>query len=123
MQGINFFIVGTALVVAGYGAAFQGGNFLVAAGMALLGGGVTLAFWMLDVRTRQLVKAAEVPLRVLQERLARDSGLASLELVEAVERPQQGASSYSGVLRVLYVAVAGLMVVAVIAALAKAAGA
>jgi hypothetical protein len=117
MQGINYFLVGTAFVVAGYGATFQSKNYVVAAAVAALGAGVALAFWMLDARTRQLVKAAEVPIRQIERSMAARAGIDSLRLVDAVEKPAPATSSYRGVMRVLCTMVALWMLVALVVAI------
>ncbi|WP_156891542.1 hypothetical protein [Agromyces subbeticus] len=117
MQVINYYLITIALILAGYGVAFQSQNFLIAATVALAGLGVSVAFWMLDRRTKELVKAAEVPLRELQRRLAVRTSLPTLTLVALVEKPGPRTVTYSRAIGVLTIVVSVLMVVALVVAL------
>jgi hypothetical protein len=69
MQTFNFFLVATAFLIAGYASLLEKHRW-AAFGVALLG--AWLAFWFnrLDTRSRQLVKAGERALAVLQAQLA-----------------------------------------------------
>jgi hypothetical protein len=100
MQTFNFFLVATAFLIAGYASLLEkhrGGAF----GVSLLG--AWLAFWFnrLDARSRQLVKASERALTALEAQLSAASGMADLNIVAAVERPEPGASSYRRVIKVI----------------------
>jgi len=72
---------------------------------------------MLDRRTKELVKAAEVPLRELQRRLAVRASLTTLALVTIVETPGARTVTYRRAIGVLTIVVCGLMVVALVVAL------
>lgn len=119
MQGINFFLVSIGFVMAGYGVAFTGGNFVVAVTAGILGVGLTYTFWMLDRRTRQLVKASETPLRIVEASIARRSGVDSIRIVEAVEDAPKRHLTYTQAFNVLLLLVFVLMLVAVGAALTE----
>ena len=118
MQGINYFLVAIALVVAGYGASFAGKNYIVALAIGVLGLGVTYTFWMLDRRTRQLIKASEEPLRFVEAEIARRSGVDSINILDNVEKPDPGHLTYTKALEVLMFLVAVLMLVAIVASIA-----
>lgn len=107
MQLINFLLLSVGFVVAGYGATLRSSSDTAAGFIAVMGCALSLAFWRLDVRTRELIKAAEQPLDQLQRRLAERLGVPGLALVAMVESPRQGRTSYSWVIRCLAL-VAGL---------------
>jgi hypothetical protein len=62
-----------------------------------------LAVWFnrLDARTRQLVEAGEDALRVSQARLANLANNHALMILDAVDEPAPGASSYRRVITVI----------------------
>src|SRR3954468_18009725 len=101
MQSFNFFLVATAFLVAAYGALLEKHQ---AAAAAVAIAGAWLAFWFsrLDIRSRQLVKASEAALRIIaQARLAGQTGIPELKIVDAVEIPTRGGSSYRIVIAVI----------------------
>ncbi len=100
MQLVNFLLISAAFVVAGYATALRNGTQVAAGAIAVAGVVVALGFWRLDVRTRELVRAAEAPLRELQHELATRTGITSLRLVDAVAVTGP-LTSYASVLRVL----------------------
>lgn len=63
MQSFNYFIVAAAFLTAGYATLLDKQPF-VAAGAAIVGAWTTMWFRRLDLRTKQLISAAE---RVLEE--------------------------------------------------------
>jgi small-conductance mechanosensitive channel len=107
MQSINLFLVASAFVIGGYGAAFAADNLLIATVIAIAGLIISLSFLLLDSRNRELIRAAEVPLKVLEERLAERSELPSLVLAAAADKPRFAIATYSWVVRFLV----GVMVV------------
>jgi small-conductance mechanosensitive channel len=107
MQSINLFLVASAFVIGGYGAAFAAGNLLIAAVIAIAGLIIALSFLLLDSRNRELIRAAEVPLKILEERLAERSELPSLVLAATADKPRFAVATYSWVVRFLV----GVMVV------------
>ncbi len=101
MKMIDVFLVSLALVVAGYGTAMQGGFPVIALGVAVFGVVVVVAFLLLEVRNRELVKAAEAPLKVLEARLAAATDVPSLEYFARVEKSRYPLASYSKVIAIL----------------------
>src|SRR4051794_19087018 len=100
MQTFNFFLVATAFLIAGYASLLEkhrGAAF----GVALLGAWLTFWFHRLDTRSRQLVKASERALAALEAHLADATNIKHLKIVEAVERPEAGTSSYRRVIKVI----------------------
>jgi hypothetical protein len=98
MQTFNFFLVATGFLVAAYGSLLdehRGGAIVV----ALLEAWLAMWFSRLDARTRQLVKAAERALAVSEALLAKTSSTPEFRIVEAVEQPEPGASSYGSVIK------------------------
>lgn len=123
MQSINLFLISFTVIVAGYGASFQAKNYLVSLIVAIAGIVITLAFWFLEERNRTLVKVAEVPLAFLQQRLAQQVGLPSLEIIAQADLGHEGwrkYAKYSWVIRALMVAGIVWMLVGLIAALVAA---
>jgi hypothetical protein len=100
MQAFNFFVVATAFLIAAY-ASLLDKEPAAAAVLAIVG--AWLAFWFnrLDARSRQLVEAGEDALRVSQTRLANLSDNQSLMILNAVDEPAPGASSYRRVITVI----------------------
>lgn len=110
MQLLSFFFVALGLVVAGYGAALQADLPVVAGGLSVAGMVVAAAFFLADLRTRELVKASEVPIAAIQQRLADVSGISTIKLVHGVEKPKMPHSSYGAIIAKLMIATAVLMV-------------
>jgi hypothetical protein len=100
MQTFNFFLVATAFLIAGYASLLEKYHW-AAFGVALLGSWLALWFYRLDTRSRQLVKAGERALAILQAQLSATAGIAELKIVERVERPEPGTSSYRRVIKVI----------------------
>jgi hypothetical protein len=119
MQGINFLLVSVALALAGYGAAFDSGNFVGAAVVALAGAVIAGCFAALDVRNRQLVQVGEAALRILESRLATQEGVPELELVERAHGDGR-IVSYRVVVRVLAIVAIATFIVAGVVAVASA---
>jgi hypothetical protein len=100
MQTFNFFLVATAFLVAGYASLLEKHRG-AAAGIALLGAWIAFWFSRLDMRNRQFVKAAERALVALESQLFAVTGIAEIKIVEAVEQPAIGTSSYRRVIKVI----------------------
>lgn len=104
VHGINLYLVGFALAVAGYGALFELKSYALAAVVALAGVFLSIAFWLLDERNRLLVKMGERPLGELQAILAERSGIDSMNILRAVDAESRGwrrIAKYSWVVRAL----------------------
>jgi uncharacterized ion transporter superfamily protein YfcC len=116
MQLVNFFLLSIAFVVAGYGATLGNGFHVAAGGIAIVGALIAVGFWGLEVRTRELVRAAEAPLRILEQRLADQVGVAHLDLVHRAHEPQRPMTSYSRVILFLvWLSIVALVVAAIYA--------
>ena len=100
MQTFNFFLVATAFLAAGY-ASLLYKHRVAAFGVALLGAWLAVWFNRLDSRSRQLVKAGERALVALEAQLSAAAGIADLKIVQTVERPEPGTSSYRRVIKVI----------------------
>lgn len=116
MQCVNYFLVAAAFSAAAYASLLEKhpgpGAFV-----ALAGAWVGFWFHRLDLRTRQLVRAGESVLKVVQERLARRTDIESIRIIERVEDPTCGASSYTLVIGfVQWTAILGFAAAALYAA-------
>jgi hypothetical protein len=100
MQTFNFFLVATAFLIAAYASLLEK-HRAAAVGVALVGAWVAFWFNRLDCRTRQLVKAGERALVVSETRLAEYANLPHVKILEAVEKPIPGSSSYRRVVSVI----------------------
>ena len=100
MQTFRFFLVGTAFLGAAYSSLLKE-HSVAAIAVALVG--AWLAFWFnrLDERTSELIKASERVLKTAQARLADQSGVADLKIVEIVEQVTHSGSSYRVVIAVV----------------------
>ncbi|WP_439592028.1 hypothetical protein [Microbacterium sp.] len=104
VHGINLYLIGFALVVAGYGALFELKSYALAAVVALAGIFLSAAFWLLDERNRVLVKMGERPLVELQAILAERSGIDSMNILQSVDSQSRGwrrIAKYSWIVRAL----------------------
>lgn len=114
MQFVNFLIVSLTVTTGAYAAALGGRYFPAAAAIALGGAILTVVFWRLDVRTRELVQASEPALAAVERRLAEQVKVPELNFVKRVESPKAHWATYRLVLRTLTVTwftlfLAGLM--------------
>lgn len=116
MNLVNFWIVSMAFLTSGLVAAMIAERGILAAGVAMGGLASTACFHRLDRRTRLLVKAAEDPISVLQERLGVASSVPGIALVARVDKAGR-YSSYSSVLLALHCFVGLGFAVAALAAL------
>ena len=109
MQLLSYFFVALALVVAGYGSALQANAPAVAVGLCGAGLALSGGFFLVDLRTRALVKASEKPISTIQKRLSVLTSNDEINLVERVETPKPWFSSYSKVISALMLVTAVLM--------------
>lgn len=104
MQTFNFFLVATAFLVAGFGAVVERDQGL-AMGIGMLGAWISLWFNRLERRSKQLVKAGEEALTLLEQELARRADVPQLAILLAVETKAAGSSSYSVVINVIHLTI------------------
>lgn len=102
MQSVSFFLVATAFLSGAYVGALRVAQGEVAFVVGLVGLLASIVFSRLESRTRQLVDAGEHVIRIVQQSLANESGIPEVEILEKVETPKKGASSYHDVFRGLY---------------------
>lgn len=119
MQLVNFWLVAVAFLGAAFVQARTGNLRPVAAGVCAIGAVASVAFAMLDARTRQLVQVAEAALRTLEEARIAAGADASTQLVSAshVARSSR-VSSYRFVIQGLQIVVAVLFAVACVLTIA-----
>lgn len=100
MQTVNFFLISSAFLFAAFGALLE--KFPLAAfSIACLGAWVTLWFSRLDTRTKELISAGEMALKAYERHLAERSGIDEIQIIEHVEKPAAGVSSYRMVFKVI----------------------
>lgn len=100
MQSFHFFLIATAFLVAAYGAVLEE-HPRVAVGIAVLGAWISYWFNRLEKRTKQLVKAGELALEPLQQRLVDLTGIPDIAMLHAVEEKARGSSSYAVVINTI----------------------
>ena len=100
MQTFRFFLVGTAFLGAAYGSLLEEHRYAAVA-VALVGAWLSFWFNRLDTRTSELIKASERVLKTAQARLADQSGVPDLNIVEMVEQAPHGGASYRVVMAVI----------------------
>ena len=113
MQAFNFFVVATAFLVAAYASLLEK-HPTAATVLAVVGSWLTLWFNRLDARNRQLVKAGERALVVSQTHLAGLANNPHLNILDIVEHPVPGASSYGRVIDVIQWTIFGLFLLSAI---------
>lgn len=102
MQGVNFFLVATTIIGAGFVAAVQSHDKLLAIGVGVFGMFITFYFSRLELRVRELIHAGEAAMKPLQARLAIAAGIEQLRLLDSVELPKFTMTKYSHVIRFLH---------------------
>ncbi|MCR6493527.1 hypothetical protein [Cellulomonas sp. P24] len=101
MQLLNYFLLSAGFITAGYGATLNSSRPQVAGAVATGGCILSVLFWRLDVRTRELIRVAEKPLEELEAKIGRASGIADLDMVALMKKPTHRASSYTSIIRAL----------------------
>jgi len=113
MQLVNFWLVAVAFLGAAFVQARSGDLRSVAAGVCAIGAVASVAFAMLDARTRQLVQVAEAALRRLEHERAAAGADESMRLVSASHAARSSrVSSYRFVIQGLQIVVAVLFAMA-----------
>lgn len=97
LQIFNFFSITTAFLVAGFVSAHGDRSPGLAGAVASAGVVVSIAFNLVEQRTKALVHAGEAALGSLEARLATALQESTLEIVRAVERPSHCVTKYSSV--------------------------
>jgi hypothetical protein len=85
LQCLYFFILATSALVAVFGTALSSGKTGAALGIALGGAAVAVLFNLLDGRSKELVKAGEAAMREFEARIATETGIDAIRLVDRVE--------------------------------------
>jgi len=102
MQSVNFFLVAVAFLSAGYVAAFQIPDHLLAAAVAALGAMMSAFFNRLELRIKELIHAGEDAMKPLQAELAQITGVPELQILERVESPKRSFTKYSVVISLIH---------------------
>lgn len=102
LQGVNFFLVALAFLSGAYVSALHFELNAIAAGVAALALIFSVAFYMLESRIRELLKAGEAALKPAQKKLAELTGITQFRISEAVEKPRFRVTAYSKVFRALF---------------------
>ena len=105
MQLASFYLGAVGFTSAAYAASLGSGHNGAAIGISLFVVLLSAAFYALDRRTVELVKASERALAMLEAELDTALSMPQLRLVENVERPQGRNFSYSKTLTVLAITV------------------
>jgi hypothetical protein len=82
MQAINFFLLTTAFITAGFGGALNAHEPEVAAGIGFFGAVISVLFWRLEERIKQLLHIGEDAMLPLENRLAQLAGEGNLTFVD-----------------------------------------
>lgn len=113
MQLVNFWLVAVAFLVTAFVQARVGNLRSIAVGVCVAGALASLAFAMLDVRTRRLIQVAEVALLGLEnERVAAGASRETQLISAAATARLSWLWSYRIVIEGLQVTVAALFVLA-----------
>ena len=99
---VNFFLIAVAFLSAAYVGALSGNLNGVAAAVCVVGVGISVAFFLLDLRNRELTRAGERPVRELEARLADAVGVASLRILEGIDRPRHAWISQGKIIRAIH---------------------
>ena len=115
MQLVNFWLIAVAFLVAAYVQATTEKLVPVAVGVCAAGAAASIAFALLDERTRHLVQVAEAALRDLEDERAAAGGRPTFRLVLGAQAARKGrASSYRVIIQTLQLTVAALFLAAAV---------
>jgi hypothetical protein len=118
MQLVNFWLVAVAFLGAAFVQARTGNLRAVAVGVCFAGALASVAFAMMDARTRSLVQVAENALRSIEDERAAAGGPPWLLVTVAHEARSSRLMSYRVIIEGMQVTIAVLFVVAAILTLA-----
>ena len=119
LQMLYFWLISVAFLVSAYAASLGMTRPGLPFAIALSGMIISICFHRLERRTRNLVRYAEDALSELQDRLARDTGIEEMRIIERVEaaRRSWSFSTYGRVILVMQsLAIAGFLGAAIYAA-------
>jgi hypothetical protein len=119
MQTFNFFLVATAFLIAAYASLVEK-HPIPAFVTAVVGAWVSYWFHRLDARTRQLIKASERALKIMQMRLANRTNVNEMKILETVEKAGYGASTYKVVIAVIQWTIVAVFISAALYAICRA---
>jgi Flp pilus assembly protein TadB len=118
MQLVNFWLVAVAFLSAAFVQATTAKLTVVAVGVCVAGAVASIAFALLDARTRRLVQVAEAALRDLEDERVAAGAHVSTQLVLAAETARGGGIfSYRFIIQSLQLTIAALFVAAAFYAL------
>lgn len=111
MQSFNYFLISAAFLIAAYGSLLDKFHWA-----ALIVGavGAWISFWFvrLDNRTLQLIEAGRNALKPFQSRLAKETNIPALAIIENVSTNIDGASSYTTVIHTIEWTMVGVFLAA-----------
>jgi hypothetical protein len=85
--------------------ALDGHRYLLAAVISLVGALVSFGFTLMDLRNRDLTRAAESPIMELERRMALKCDLPQLRIQEAIGQPRQPWLSMGKIIRTVDIVV------------------
>ena len=113
MQLVNFWVVAVAFLVSAFVQARANDLIFVSIGVSAAGAGTSVAFLLLDRRTRELIHAAEAALRRIEESWEATEPTSNNGLVRSAGQHQSGRlASYYPVIQGIQTIIACLFVIA-----------
>jgi len=102
IQVINFHLAFTGLFVVAYATSLNAHRYGQASGLAIFLAIASLALFGLELRNKELVKASEDALKVLEDEMSESLRIPELRLVLRVETTKSRLGSHGRILRALY---------------------
>lgn len=106
MRAVNFYILSVSFLTAAYVTALRYGYAGTAIFVAVAGFALSILFFGLELRIKELIKAGEAALRPLQDRIASAFDIQDCKLVEHVEDSDHVLTKYSTVISALHIVAA-----------------
>jgi hypothetical protein len=103
MDLINYFLVATAFLAAGYAGGIQAGAPVVSAGVSVLGVIIAICFQRIEQRTRELIRLGEAALRQIESAMASETGMSQIMFVQSADQKTSRFTSYAVALRILHI--------------------
>lgn len=88
MRAVHFFLLTSAFLVAGFGAAMTSQHRGVAVGIGGAGATLAVLFLLFEIRIRELLKAGEDALKPLESLLAMAQSIDTLKIATRVDTPR-----------------------------------